>query len=144
MGFANTVGGAVVIGGEAVMIQHTLNPQPTQIDVSSAGHQRQILSWNADLIIEAVQGPGLNLPMFQLAGVEQLMEGMQIMILALANLIERTFKRLARQKLGQRLAQGLVTHRVISIPSKAISQPARSAAARCAESASRTGLVLLM
>src|SRR5262249_22181163 len=97
--------------------------------------QACILERDAALIVEAVEHPGLQLALVQLALVQQAMERVLAVIAFLADLAQTPLEFFRTQQLG---------HSVISRPSWAAYQPASAMAARSGESASRMGLLLFI
>ena len=137
----------------AVMILDPVPPfQPGGAVAETRDHHR-VLDRDRALVIIAVQRPGLHLSLVQLAAMQQAMERMQVVITRRADMAQRCLQflgALQRRALGRakRRSFRVITLRhvqsVISVPSAAICQPARSAVLRSAESCSSAGLELLI
>ncbi len=125
---------AAIGGAVAVVIDDALAPDPPQRRVFHARQDRGVLQWNAALVFEAVQGPGLHLPTIELAVMQQRMEWMLVVIQTRTDGTQVCFQLIGAE---QR------THRAISRPSWATSQPLARAVANSGDWVLSTGLVVL-
>jgi len=115
--------------------EQAMHPFAAQVAVVHTAHQGRVLTRHARLIAVAVERPGLHLALVELAAVQQAVEGVLVVVALGAD----------RADGGLELGRGHEAgHRPISMPSKAISQPARSTWARSGLSSRRTGLELFM
>src|SRR5262245_64692476 len=129
----------------AVMIQEPVHPRAAQLAVGHPAHERGILARHGGLIAVAVECPGLNLALVQLAPVEQAVEGVLVVVALGSNLADRRLERFGCHGLAHHgLAHHGLAQSAISMPSQAISQPAASTVARSGLSSRRAGLELFM
>src|SRR5450631_4382236 len=120
------------------MILDALSPLPAVLGICHPGQDRRVLDWDHRLIIVAIERPGLDFFIGALAAVQPAMEAMQIMVALGPDLAQAGFEFVAGQGLRGN------AHREISMPSWAMSQPARAASKRWGESSISTGFVLLI
>ena len=123
----------------AVVIVDALDPHPAKGRILGLGKDDRVLDGNAALVIVPVLHPRLELFPGQLPLVHAHVEGMVVVVPLLALAGEPGDEVRAGERLPHRAG-----HSVISIPSHATRQPARSTATRSGESSRKTGLVLLM
>src|SRR5262245_11929054 len=118
----------------AVMVDEAAAPFPPQRRIVAARDQAGIFDRDHRLVIVAVERPGLNLALGALAAVQQTVERMQTVVAPRPDVAQ----------LRLEFLRGHQLHSTISIPSSAISHPARSTWSRSGEPSTRIGLVLLM
>src|SRR5690606_15462734 len=71
---------AALLTGRAVMVEDALDPRATRIAIRTVGHDRRILQRYADLVVEPVGHPALNLLPGSLPGVHRSMERVMDMV----------------------------------------------------------------
>ena len=106
---------AAVAGAVAIVVENALAPDAAQCGVFHPRQDRRIFQRNAALVFKTVQCPGLHLAAIELAVVQQCMERMLVVIQARADRAQIRLQLVGRE-------QG--SHREISRPSCATSQPA--------------------
>src|ERR1700727_1045835 len=122
------------------MIGDPMHPLAAQFAILAARDQRRVLARDRRLIDEAVERPGLHLPLVELAVVQKAVERVQIVIAHGTNGAQRRF-----QRIGSHGVRGRVyVHGETSIPSNAISQPAAFTFASSADPSMRIGFELLI
>ena len=90
------------------MVDQTLAPDTPNLGIVQPGDEGGILDRDGRLIAIAIEGPGLDLTLGQLAGMQELMEGVQVVVTGGADLAQ------AGLQLG---GAEQVSHRSISCPS---------------------------
>src|SRR3569623_1544585 len=132
------------------MIENAMGPLAAQFAIVGTADQRGVLPRNGRLIAVAVQRPGLDLPLIQLAPMEHVMKRVQVMIALRTHGPDcffefgRRHRRLIAATLSCFLLKADRVHRRTSMPSKPTSQPDASTTLRASEFSSRMGLELLM
>ena len=122
----------------SVVIVDALDPRPAEAGILRLGEDDRVLDGHAALIIVAIEHPLLQLCLGQVSIVHEHVERVPVVVAPLAFAPQPANELLA----GEPVALVRLHHRVISILSRAIRQPARSTAARSGESVRKTGLVL--
>src|SRR2546426_5740275 len=122
---------------DALPIYDALDPMLAHFTLGTARQNQGILDGDADLIIEAIRHPQLQLLARQLAAVHALVEGVEVVVAALQHGAQPADQLVHRGR-GQ-----LHAHSSNSIASSPTTMPAASTRARSAELRHRIGLVLL-
>ena len=76
----------------AVVVDHALRPDAAQLGIEEARHERRILDRNAALIIVAVERPGLNLALGELAVAHQRVKRVPVVVTFGADLAQPGFE----------------------------------------------------
>src|SRR5690606_17704599 len=81
-----------LLSRSAIVIDDALNPLAARVTIRTVGHDRRVLYWNADLIVETVRDPALDLLACRAAFIHGAVEGvMDMVVVALGTqgLLER-------------------------------------------------------
>src|SRR5580698_901198 len=122
------------------MIGDPMHPLAAQVAIFAARNEGRVLARDGGLIDEAVQRPGLHLPLVELAVMQKAVERMQVVV---AHGTDRSKRRLERIG-SHRFGGSMDVHEAISIPSNAISQPAAFTFASSGDPSMSIGFELLM
>src|SRR5262249_12062724 len=99
-----------------VMVHDAMNPVAPELAIMTAAHQGRVLARNGGLVAVAVERPGLQLALIQLSAMQQLMEGMLVVVALGADGAKLLLKLLGTHDLGHgivsRVAQCLARIRV--------------------------------
>src|SRR5437899_6647246 len=129
---------AALLPRPAIVVDDPLDPLLTHFTLGAARQDQGILDGNADLIIEAVCHPQLQLLARQLTPVHPLVEGVEVVVAALQDAAQTADQPVHRWR------PHLHAHSSNSIASSPTTMPAAATCARSAEVRHRIGFVLLM
>ena len=103
---------------DAVVLEHAMDPVAAQLAVEDAAHERGVLARHGRLIAVAVERPGGDLALVELAAVQKLMERVLVVVALGADGLDRRLEFLRAPKGAvHRASHAPLAHRRISIPS---------------------------
>jgi hypothetical protein len=86
------------------MVHDAMDPVAPELAIMAAAHQGRVLARHGGLVAVAVERPGLHLALIQLSAMQQLMEGMLVVVALGADGAKLLLKLLGTHDLGHGIA----------------------------------------